>query len=137
MTVLREYACQVCGRGEERREGWDQAPPSCCPYCGALAYQRKLFAPTFSIKGSHLVNQDRRFLRERVVQNADGSETKYASLQEARVGELERSRQVLPHAHQGLARTLMARSNARKLASGMLPGRDSAAFRQAVEEPRR
>ena len=134
---LREYKCHACGRGEERAEKWDQAPPRCCPYCGCTAYHRVLYAPLFHLKGGgagRLVGGERPFIRERVVENRDGSETRYKSLQEARVGEYERAAQVT---ESPLARTLLARSNARKLAQGMLPGRDSTRFRQAVEEPRR
>jgi len=130
----REYRCAVCGMGEERREAWEAVAPGCCPYCGATAYARVLFAPVTIVKGSPLVDGDRRFTRERVVQNADGSETTYGSLQEARRGELERARQVLPNPEQGLARTLMARANARKLASGVMPGRASTAYREAWKD---
>lgn len=132
---LREYVCRVCLRGEERLEKWDQRPPTHCPYCGATAYQRVYFVPTTIVRGSPHVNGERRFVRERVVQNADGSETSYGSLQDARRGELERARAVVPEGPgAGLARTLLARKNARQLASGMLPGRDSTAYRQALEE---
>jgi putative FmdB family regulatory protein len=130
----REYKCRVCGRGEERVEAWDQAPPKCCPYCRALAYHRVLFAPTTIVRGGRLVNEERRFIRPRVVREADGSETTYGSLQEARRGEYERASKVTPP---GLARTLLAKKNARDLASGYLPGRDSTAYRLACEEPRR
>jgi len=89
-----------------------------------------LFAPTTIVRGGRLVNEERRFVRPRVVENRDGSETVYTSLQEARTAEYERAAQVTSN---GLARTLLARSNARKLASGLLPGRDSTAFREACE----
>lgn len=136
----REYRCRVCGQGEERVEAWDATGPTCCPYCRSTAYHRTIFAPTFHLKGGgdgRMVGGDRPFIRERVVRNADGSETKYSSLREARYGELERARRVLPEPHQGLARTLLAKKNAHDLASGMLPGRDSTKLRQAMEEPRR
>lgn len=130
----RVYRCDVCQQGEERPEKWGDIGPQRCPYCGASAYRRVLFAPTTIVKGSPLVDGDRRFTHERVVANADGSETRYRSLHEARRGELERARQVLPHADQGLARTLMARSNARKLASGVMPGRDSTKYQEAWKD---
>ena len=130
----RVYECRSCGQGEERREGWDDSGPRRCPYCRSVAYHRVLFAPTTIVRGSPLVDGDRRFTRERVVANADGSETRYSSLQEARRGELERARQVLPNPEQGLARTLMARSNARKLASGVMPGRPSTEYREAWKD---
>lgn len=137
----REYACRVCGQGEERTEAWADPGPKACPKCGATAYHRVLFAPAFHLKGGsdgRLVQGDRPFIRERVVRNRDGSETKYKSLQEARYGELERARSVVPEGPAaGLARTLLAKKNAHDLASGMLPGRDSTKFRLAVEEPRR
>jgi putative FmdB family regulatory protein len=134
----REYACRVCGAREERVELWDDPGPMRCPKCAASSYHRVIFAPQVVVKGGALVNQERRFVRERVVQNPDGSETKYGSLQAAREGELERARRVVPEGPAaGLARTLLAKSNARKLATGMLPGRDSTRYRQAVEEPRR
>lgn len=126
----RAYRCAVCGMGEERLEPWDREPPACCPSCGATAYRRVLFAPTTIVRGGRLVNEERRFVRPRVVENRDGSETVYTSLQEARTAEYERAAQVTSN---GLARTLLARSNARKLASGLLPGRDSTAFREACE----
>jgi putative FmdB family regulatory protein len=131
---LREYRCQVCGQGEERREGWNQHPPKACPYCGALAYKRRLFAPEVVVKGGRLVNEERRFVRPRAVTNRDGSETVYESLGAARRGEYERAAAVTGS---GLARTLLARKNARQLASGMLPGRESTAYRQACEEAAR
>ena len=133
----RVYACRVCGQGEERREAWDDAGPQRCPYCASVAYHRVPQAPAFHLKGggaNRMVAGTRPFIRERVVANADGTETKYASLQEARRGEWERSAQATSN---GLARTLLAKKNAHDLASGMLPGRDSTRFRQAVEEPRR
>jgi len=132
---LREYLCRVCLRGEERVEAWEQPPPRACPYCGALAYQRVLAAPMVISRGSPLVGGDRPFVRERVVENRDGSETRYKSLQEAREGEYERARGVIPDSPAaGLARILLAKKNARQLASGMLPGRDSTAYRQAMED---
>lgn len=134
--ITRVYRCRVCGNGEERREGWEDAGPRCCPYCQATAYHRVPQVASFHLKGGaqeRFVNGARPFIRERVVQNRDGSETRYKSLQEARRGELERARQVLPDKSQGLARTLLARKNARQLASGMLPGRASTAYREAVE----
>jgi len=133
---LREYKCLVCGQNEERPEKWDDPPLPCCPYCGALAYRRVLQAPYFHLRGGspgRLVGGERPFTGERVVQNRDGSETVYGSLQQAREGELERARAVLPKPEQGLARTLLARKNARALASGWLPGRRSTAYREAVE----
>src|SRR5499427_2451681 len=133
---LREYKCLVCGQNEERPEKWDDPPLPCCPYCGALAYRRVLQAPYFHLRGGwpgRLVGGERPFTGERVVQNRDGSETRYGSLQQAREGELERARAVLPKPEQGLARTLLARKNARALASGWLPGRRSTAYREAVE----
>lgn len=131
---LRVYKCLVCGQGEERREAWEQEPPLRCPYCQARAYHRVLFAPQVAVKGARHVGGDRPFVRERVVQNRDGSETRYKSLQEARTGELERARGVVPEGPAaGLARTLLARKNARQLASGMLPGRASTAYREAAE----
>lgn len=134
----REYVCRVCGQSEERVESWDASPPPSCPYCGALAYHRVLFAPQVLVKGSPLVDGERRFVRPRVVDNPDGSSTVYRSLQGAREGELERARGIVPEGPgAGLARTLLARKNARQLASGMLPGRDSTAYRQAVEEASR
>jgi putative FmdB family regulatory protein len=136
----RVYRCRVCGATEERVERWDDIGPMRCPKCHTTAYHRVPQLPaSVVVKGSAHVNGERRFVRERVVQNPDGSETKYGSLQAAREGELERARRVVPPSlpGAGLARTLLAKSNARKLASGMLPGRDSTLYRQAVEEPRR
>ena len=133
----RVYECRACHRGEEREEVWDDPGPLRCPYCRSTAYRRIPQLTNFYLKGGgdgRLVGGERPFIRERVVQNHDGSETKYGSLQEARQGEYERAVAVTPN---GLARTLLARKNARQLASGMLPGRDSTKFRQAVEEPRR
>jgi putative FmdB family regulatory protein len=133
----RIYACRVCGATEERIERWDDRGPLCCPKCRATAYHRVPQAPLFHLKGGsadRMVGGARPFIRERVVTNGDGSETKYASLQEARRGEWERAAQVTDNAQ---ARAQLARKNAHDLASGMLPGRDSTKFRQAVEEPRR
>jgi putative FmdB family regulatory protein len=133
----REYRCRVCGATEERSERWDDRGPQACPKCQATAYHRVPQATLFHLKGGsadRLVGGTRPFIRERVVQNGDGSETKYGSLQEARRGEWERSAQVTPNA---MARAKLAQRNAHDLASGMLPGRDSTKFRQAVEEPRR
>jgi len=131
----RVYRCRVCAATEERIERWDDAGPLRCPKCAATAYHRVPQLPAaVTVKGSAHVNGERRFIRERVVQNGDGSETRYGSLQEARSGEYERVAGVTSN---GLARTLLAKSNARKLASGMLPGRDSTLYRQAVEAPRR
>ena len=128
---LRVYACRSCGHGEERREGWDEPGPSSCPSCHAPSYARVPQSPAFLVRGSRTVDGERRFVRPRVVQNRDGSETVYTSLQEARTGEYERAAGVTPS---GLARTLLARRNARDLASGMLPGRDTTAYRLACEE---
>ena len=127
---LREYKCQVCARGEERIESWDQAPPARCPYCRATAYHRVLSAPQVLVRGSPHVDGERRFVRPRVVRNPDGSETAYTSLHQARTAEYERAGRVTSN---GLARTLLAKANARKLASGMLPGRASTAYREAAE----
>jgi putative FmdB family regulatory protein len=137
MPILREYRCLVCGMGEERREAWEDAGPPRCPYCQATAYHRVLFAPVVAVKGGQagrLVGGERPFVRERIVRNGDGSETRYKSLEEARRGEYERAAAVTSS---GLARTLLARKNARDLASGMLPGRESTRYRLACEEPRR
>lgn len=131
----RLYACRVCGATEERVERWDDAGPLRCPKCQATAYHRVPQLPAVTlVRGSARVDGERRFTQERVVQNRDGSETRYKSLHEARAGEYERARQVVPPGPaEGLARTLLARSNARKLASGRLPGRDSTRYREAVE----
>ena len=132
--ILREYRCAVCARGEERREAWDDPGPARCPYCRATAYHRVLYAPTTIVRGSAKVDGERRFTRPRTVVNPDGSETTYTSLQQARESELERARGVVPEGPAaGLARTLLARKNARTLASGVMPGRDSTRFREAVE----
>ena len=130
---LREYRCRVCGQGEERVEKWADPGPQRCPYCQATAYHRVIYSASFHVKGggdARMVGGQRPFTRERVVQNADGSETRYKSLHEARAGEYERAAGVTPN---GLAKTLLARSNARRLASGVLPGRESTAFREACE----
>lgn len=130
----RVYACRVCGATEERIERWDDAGPLACPKCRATAYHRVPQLPAaVTVKGSPHVNGERRFTDPRAVRNPDGTETVYTSLHEARLGELERARQVLPAPEQGLARTLLARKNARQLASGRLPGRDSTLYREAVE----
>jgi putative FmdB family regulatory protein len=134
----RVYRCKVCGATEERIERWDDRGPLCCPKCRATAYARVIYAPLTIVRGSAYVAGERPFVRERVVQNRDGSESVYGSLHEARTSEYERARGVVPEGPAaGLARTLLARKNARTLASGMLPGRESTALRQAMEEPRR
>lgn len=134
MSPLRVYKCLVCARGEERLEAWEQAPPLRCPYCRALAYQRVLFAPQVVVAGSKYVNGERRLVRERVVQNRDGSETVYGSVAAAERGERERAAAVAPSP---AAAAMLARKNAQALVSGMVPGRASTAFREACEEPRR
>jgi putative FmdB family regulatory protein len=134
MAWLRVYQCRVCGQGEERRERLDDPGPARCPKCQATAYHRVLFAPVVALKGGQagrLVGGERPFVRERIVRNGDGSETRYKSLEEARRGEYERAAAVTSS---GLARTLLARKNARDLASGMLPGRESTRYRLACEE---
>ena len=131
---LREYKCLACGQGEERQESWEDQGPMRCPYCRATAYHRVIHAPLFHVKGggdARMVGGERPFTKERVVTNPDGSETKYSSLHEARRGEYERAAAVTPN---GLAKTLLARSNARRLASGVMPGRDSTKYREACEE---
>jgi putative FmdB family regulatory protein len=127
----RVYVCLGCGHGEERAERWADAGPAACPACGAPEYRRVIHAPQTIVRGGRLVDEERRFVRPRVVQNRDGSETAYTSLQEARRGEYERAAGVTSSR---LARTLLARKNARVLASGMLPGRDSTNYRLACEE---
>jgi putative FmdB family regulatory protein len=130
----RVYACRVCGATEERVERWDDRGPVCCPKCQATAYARVIYAPMTIVKGSAMVDGERRFTRPRTVQNRDGSETTYTSLHEARSAEYERARGVVPEGPAaGLARTLLARKNARSLASGVMPGRASTKYREAVE----
>lgn len=131
---FRVYRCRVCGQDEERLEKWDQAPAPCCPKCGATAYHRVIFAPQVLIGGTHYVNGEQRLVRERVVQNRDGSETVYGSVRAAQRGELERVASVTSHP---AAQAHLAQKNAQALVSGMVPGRASTAFREACETPRR
>jgi hypothetical protein len=132
MPFVRCYKCRVCGATEERREALDDPGPGACPKCRALAYHRVPQAPAVvRVTGARSVDGERRFVRPRVVQNRDGSESVYTSLDQARRAEYERAAAVTPN---GLAKTLLARANARKLASGVMPGRASTAYREACEE---
>lgn len=136
--VRRTYRCAQCGYEEEILQDITSSPLSICPVtsCGAPSL-RQVYAPSsFLVRGSA---GERRFRREFVGRERDGSETVYRTLEQAERGERERAEGALGGGLPSDVKERLVRKNLARIRSdnGLLPGTRAAQVCEAIEEQTR